>query len=236
MAKHFISYGTAEITFELKRSDRKTLGITVYPDCRVEVRAPRKAVMDEILKRVEKRARWIVKQQRFFESFLPTTPPREYVSGETHRYLGKQYKLKVVQSEREEVKLMKGRLFVFTKHPLRRDRVKGLLGSWYKKHAERRFDKCMRDAVELFRPFGLTERPPLLIQRMAKRWGSCTPKGRIILNPEIIKAPSRCIDYVVIHEFCHLFHHHHGKAFYDLQRMVMPDWEKWKDRLERVMV
>ena len=71
---------------------------------------------------------------------------------------------------------------------------------------------------------------------MAKRWGSCTPNGKIILNPELIKAPKGSIEYVIIHELCHLIHHNHTKAFYNLQQRMMPDWKKWKERLEYSLV
>ena len=109
------------------------------------------------------------------------------------------------------------------------------MAAWYKNHAEKRFERGLNQALSLFLKYDIGS-PPLVIQRMAKRWGSCTPKGKIILNPEIIKAPSRCIDYVVIHELCHLVHHHHGKQFYELQTKVMPDWKRWKDKLERIMI
>jgi len=67
---------------------------------------------------------------------------------------------------------------------------------------------------------------------MAKRWGSCTKAGKIILNVELIKAPKGSIEYVIIHELCHLVQHNHTKAFFDLQNIMMPDWKKWKERLE----
>lgn len=67
---------------------------------------------------------------------------------------------------------------------------------------------------------------------MPTRWGSCTPKGKVILNPELIKAPKGIIEYVIIHELCHLIHHNHTKSLYDLQEKIMPDWKKWKERLE----
>jgi predicted metal-dependent hydrolase len=76
----------------------------------------------------------------------------------------------------------------------------------------------------------------LYIQDMPKRWGSCTPKGKIILNPELIKAPRACIEYVIIHELCHLIHHDHTQKFFDLQTKEMPNWVKWKERLEKIMV
>ena len=72
----------------------------------------------------------------------------------------------------------------------------------------------------------------IYIQNMPKRWGSCTHKGKIILNPELIKAPKPCIEYVIIHELCHLIHHDHTKNFFDLQTKEMPDWQKWKTKLE----
>ena len=67
---------------------------------------------------------------------------------------------------------------------------------------------------------------------MPTRWGSCTPSGKIILNPELIKANRKCIEYVIIHELCHLIHHNHNTNFFKLQTKEMPDWEKWKIKLE----
>ena len=70
---------------------------------------------------------------------------------------------------------------------------------------------------------------------MEKRWGSCTPQQKIILNPELIKAPVVCINYVILHELCHLVHHNHSKAFYRLLENFMPDWQKYKQLLETKM-
>ena len=73
------------------------------------------------------------------------------------------------------------------------------------------------------------------IREMPTRWGSCTAKGKIILNPELIKAPKVCIEYVIIHELCHLIYHDHTQKFLDLQTTEMPDWEKWKLKLEKLL-
>jgi hypothetical protein len=230
-ASHSIPYGSQQIEFELSYVPRKTLGITVHPDLRVEVRAPEDATYEKIREKVEKRARWITKQQRYFENFLPRTPPREYVSGETHLYLGKQYRLRVLEGEEENVKLYGGRLYVHTHDPQDRDRVRGLLSAWYKAHAEKRFRKGLQEGLEAFQRYELEE-PTLEIRRMPKRWGSCSKQGRILLNPELIKAPSPCIDYVILHELCHLVHPRHDKGFYRLLSKVMPEWRRWKERLE----
>ena len=71
---------------------------------------------------------------------------------------------------------------------------------------------------------------------MDKRWGSCSPKGEILLNIELIKAPKKCIEYVIIHELCHLAHLNHSAAFYDLLAKLSPAWKKTKYELEKLMV
>lgn len=234
MEEKVVQYGTTAIPFSLSRTDRRTLAITVEPDATVHVTAPHNAEWPKIEAKVLKRGRWIKKQQQFFESFLPATPVREYVSGETHLYLGRQYRLKIVAGDHPSVKLKGGRLVVLLSDPANKDRVKQLLGAWYKQHAEKRFEKSLTEAMPLFRKHQF-DHPEIAVKRMQKRWGSCQPDGRIVLNPEIIKAPARCIDYVVIHELCHLVHHNHSKGFYQLQDKMMPDWRRWKEKLEKVM-
>src|SRR5271157_6201560 len=91
-----IPYGEGEIAFRLERRHRKTLAISVNPDASVDVVAPMDATLDKVLEKVRTRASWIQRQQRFFTQFRPQTPERQYVSGETHLYLGRQYKLKVI--------------------------------------------------------------------------------------------------------------------------------------------
>ena len=229
-----VKYGSSVIEYSVTHSDRVTLAIEVYPDMSIKVVAPRKASLRIIREKVLKRARWIRKQQRYFEEFLPRTPKREYVSGESHYYLGKRYILRVRKAASMSVKLKGADLTVSVRNPQDVSLVKQVLAGWYFAHAQRRFQDSILSAVTHFRSYSLGM-PQLVIRRMSRRWGSCTPSGRIILNPEIIKAPGKCIDYVVIHELCHLIHHNHGRAFYELQNKVIPGWEKWKLKLEKVL-
>jgi predicted metal-dependent hydrolase len=110
-------YGDGLIAFRLERRDRKTLAISVKPDAEVEVLAPKDAPLDKVFEKVRKRAPWIQRQQRFFRQFQPRTPNRQYVSGETHLYLGRQYRLKVVSHIQQHVKLFRGRLVVQSTRP-----------------------------------------------------------------------------------------------------------------------
>ena len=230
--EHDIEFGGARIAFRLRHSKRKTLAITVTPDTSVLVTAPLKADLEAVKRKVRKRAVWIRRQQRFFVNFLPTLPPRRFVSGETHRYLGRQYRLKVIEAAEQSVKL-KGR-FIWVQTPRKGDtaRVRALVRGWYLGHAEQRFARSLADGVK--RLGGRVTAPRLRLRRMPKRWGSWTKRGVIYLNPELILAPPSCIDYVVTHELCHLVHGHHGREFFALLRRAMPDWESRKGRLEKV--
>ena len=219
--------------YELFYTDRKTLGIKVYPNTSVKVFAPIDTDLPIIEQHLKAKRKWIEKQQRSFQTYLPKTPPRQYIGGESFLYLGKQYMLKIEPSTAEEVKLYQGRLVVKTLNP-EATHIKKLLQQWYIARATILFNKLFEEQFYLFKRFGL-EKPILQIKKMEKRWGSCTPQQKIILNPELIKAPIVCINYVILHELCHLVHHNHSQAFYRLLESFMPDWQKYKQLLETKM-
>jgi len=228
-----VKYGTREILFSVTYAKRKTLQIAVNPDMSVNITAPENASVSEIQHRVLKRSRWILKQQIYFEQFLPRTPEREYVSGESHLYLGRHYLLRIRKSALNSVKLIGGELVVTVKVIDNKQAVIQSLTKWYYKHSKDKFEGAIKKYLPCFKQFNL-ESPSWEIKRMAKRWGSCTPKGKILLNPELIKTPGRCIEYVIVHELCHLVYHSHNKDFYNLQKQIIPNWEKWKKRLEKI--
>jgi predicted metal-dependent hydrolase len=227
-----ISFGRETISFALKYSTRKTLSISVNPDLSVDVTAPKGKDIDSIKVKVLKRGRWILKQKNFFETFLPPASQRRYVSGETHFYLGRQYRLKVIKGNDESVKLVGGFIHICHNGNSSARRVKELLDDWFLSRARIRFgqslEKCHAELMKRFVPL-----PALRIRKMTRRWGSCTSRA-IYLNRDLIKAPSHCIDYVLTHELCHLRYRRHNKRFYDLMTRVMPDWEQRKTRLEKV--
>jgi predicted metal-dependent hydrolase len=228
---HTVNYGKTRVDFSLSYSARKTLGISVDPDLSIRVVAPRNTTLEKIKDKVEQKARWIVKQKEFFADFLPKSPRREYVSGETHLYLGKQYRLRFVKSSEKKVRMNGGGIIVYSPDSSDKTLIKQLLNEWYREHALRIFEWRIIQNLEKFKKYNLTY-PELVVRRMEKRWGSCTPGGTITLNPEIIKAPVGCIDYVIVHELCHMIHRNHDKKFYKLQAKVGPEWMKWKMKLE----
>lgn len=231
MMNHSIQFGSKEIQFTVSYSERKSLGITVTPDMEVLVKAPIDSEIDKIMAKVKKKAAWIIKQRSFFLSFQPKMAERRYVSGETHLYLGRQYRLQIIIGDKDAVKHRGAFIEVVTKE---KSKAGQLLKQWYRVKANEMFAIIAQPLVERFTKHH-KEPSGLFIQDMPTRWGSCTTKGRIILNPELIKAPRRCIEYVIIHELCHLIHHDHTQKFIDLQTREMPDWEKWKNKLEHLL-
>ncbi|HRG41564.1 MAG TPA: SprT family zinc-dependent metalloprotease [Saprospiraceae bacterium] len=227
-----IEFGSLTIIYTVEYSERKTLGITVTPDMNVLVRAPFDASCDKIREKLKTKAPWIIKQKSFFLSFHPKTPERKYISGETHLYLGRQYRLKIVLGSTESVKL-KGKFIEVT--TIDKSNVPSLMKTWYLERARHKFNNLAIPLIAQFSKYNVNP-TSIILRNMSSRWGSCTPKGKIILNPELIKAPKRCIEYVIIHELCHLVHHDHTQKFIDLQTKEMPDWSKWKHKLENMMV
>lgn len=228
---HSIQFGSKTITFKLQYGTRKSLGITVNPELEIIVKAPMDAPLDKIEEIVRKKAPWIIKQQSFFLSFYPKTPTRKYIGGETHLYLGRQYRLKIDYGVPETVKIKGRYIEVRAKE---QTRVKELVTQWYLQHAQTKFPPIAQPLIDKFKVYEV-EPSSIVLRDMPTRWGSCTPKGKIILNPELIKAPKGCIEYVIIHELCHLVHHDHTQKFIDLQTKMMPDWEKWKSKLEKLL-
>lgn len=229
-----LAYGGERIPFSVEFRNRRKLDITVHPDMRVEVVAPSTSSIEQVLARVERRAGWIRKQLRFFEQYQPKQPSRRYVSGETHIYLGRQYRLKIREGSPESVKLVGKFLYVTTCKRDQAPAVKRLLDLWYMEHAQQILSRRLQQCVTSARSLGLVTTPRFLVRQMVRRWGSCSRSGTVILNVDLVRVPVHCIDYVIMHELCHLLVHDHSPRFYLLLTRCMPDWKQRKARLDAI--
>lgn len=226
-----VHYGRHTIEFSIGYAPRKKLEIAVLPGCQVVIKAPLKTAYPEIEKRVLKRGRWIVKQLQYFRQFQPRTPARSYNSGETHLYLGRRYRLKARPGQQDSIKLVRGYFQITVKGALTPERIKQLLDRWYARKTRDRlkaiYDACWTDFDKK-----AACRPRLSIRSMKTRWGSLSRQGALTLNSKLIHTPRECIEYVIVHELCHLKFHDHGTGFFRILRKKMPDWEKRKNKLE----
>lgn len=232
--EHSIDYGQTNIKFTVNRRNRKTLGINVLPTGEVTVDAPQDTSIEKVTEIVHKRAGWILKQKRKISTFHPPMPPKQYLAGETFLYLGDQYRLGVFDSNKNEVILSKDRIKVYSKVGTDPINIKNQLNKWFREEAKRVFEERLSACMPRVENIDITSMPTLKIRKMEKRWGSCTLDGHIILNLELISASIDCIDYVIIHELCHLREHRHNRIFYQLLSIALPDWEDHKTKLDQV--
>lgn len=207
------------------------LSITVHPDLRITARAPAGQPFDAIVNRIRARAGWIARQRVAFAARHPLPPARRYVSGETHLYLGRQYRLRVRRGSDDQVVMGGGYIHVVVRQPSDTEHVQKVVTSWFRERAKavlsRRFEACYEKVRTLDIP-----RPTPVIRCMRTRWGSCTTARRILLNPDLVHVAGYCIDYVIIHELCHLRVLKHDQMFYRLLARYLPDWEHRKRRLD----
>ncbi len=225
-----VRWGRTLIPFSCQFSERKTLAISVHPDLSVSIKAPLETETEVIRARVLKRAAWIQRQWREFELYLPKQPPRRYINGETHRYLGRQYRLRAEVGGVDAVKCLRGYFRVTLRDEPTPVLVAKRLNSWYRERARKIFHERLEVCWHKATREGV-QKPPIRIQKMTNRWGSCSKSGRIILNLELIKAPKECIDYVIMHELCHLREQHHGPRFWCLLGKLMPDYAERRRKL-----
>ena len=229
-----IEFGATTVQCDLNRTTARRLTITVFPDQLVLVSAPRKVPVEQVQARVQKRAAWIVRQIDRFDRFQPVQPSRQYLSGETHIFLGRQYRLRIIPSNRFSITLSGRYILIHSRYPKNRAHIRRMMDRWFLRRARQVLDSRFETCWQRFR-HNRMPRPRLRLYRMKNRWGSCTQAGTITLNRDLVKAPVYCVDYAITHELCHLREHNHSKAFYDSLRRCMPDWERRKDRLDVAM-
>ncbi|GAF60921.1 putative predicted metal-dependent hydrolase [Psychrobacter sp. JCM 18903] len=226
-----------------KKAKPRKVVIKVHPDQRVVATAPIDASEEVIHNAMMKRARWIWQSLQDFAKQQDHVLPKRYVSGETQFYLGRRYVLKVITDAEANdvinstVKLSRGKLNVeLSQSDSRLDDeeraalVKSLIDKWYKN----KFRSISRERLEalLHKASWVDSSPSIKLMTMKKQWGSCSIKGNLILNPHLIKAPKECIDYVILHELCHIAEHNHSENFWRLLTQVMPNWKEVKARLD----
>lgn len=225
------SYGQHNIEYQLSFEERKNLSISVLPSKEVLVKAPRNTGLGEIEKKLRKKAAWILKQIRYFDKFHPLHPPRKYVSGETHYYLGRQYRLRVRKDAKEIVRLVGKFFMAYTKDPGNNHQVEYLMRQWYADHAKSFLDDCIKNHLEKIPGLDINSLQ-IKYKYLKKQWGLKNSDNSVTFNIELVKTPIQCIDYVIVHELCHLVHSYHDDRFYKLLKKVLPDWQKRKEQLE----
>lgn len=238
MEKHQISYANQVIEFFIERKKVKNVNLNIKPDMTIMVSASEKVPFDFICDFVKSKGEWILRNMKNFEQVQPyKQSEREYVSGESYKYLGKQYRLRVETTISEEwVKYYRGFIVLMVKDQNDWARKAKLMNEWYRKKAIKAFEESLEKQYSLIQKYGI-QKPQIELRIMKARWGSALIDSKtILLNSELIKAPKYCIDYVVLHELIHFKYNDHKDNFYNMLFSLMPDWEKRKVMLDEEVV
>ena len=229
-----IAWGSREIAASLCRTDRRVLKIEIEPGGRVTVFAPNDASNEAIAVRCRRKGPWVFRELDRLSAEPAFTPNRCYLSGETHLFMGKAYRLAVEWSAEPFVRMDGARLIVGAREPTDVAHCRRVLTAFYVLEARSLFPLRLSAVLAPFERKGL-KRPHLIIRRMTKRWGSYTSNGNITLNVDLVRAGPNLIDYVICHELAHAFYGDHSEEWRNLLSSVMPDWEERKLQLETML-
>ena len=218
----------SEIRYEFKRSYRRSVVAKIRRDGVIEVRAPLLYRESNMLVFLNQHKRWIF--NHFDRLQNAVNHQKKYISGEIHHYLGKQYTLQVVESEKNSVFIEGNSLIINSQYPENPKYLEVLLNKWYRNQAKIVFSNLLPPIIEKFRKYNVAP-AKISIRDMRSRWGSCSRKGNISLNLQLIKLNENCIRQVMVHEMCHLVYFNHQAGFHALMDEMMPDWKLWKKEL-----
>lgn len=230
-----LMYGTTNIAFDVIFKKRKTMEIAVEPPNNITVTAPIGTTEDEILKKVESKGSWLIQKIYSFKHMNYIPIQREFVNGESFMYLGRNYSLQIeVDSEldsesgsrvkKPEVKLYRGKFIVKASNKNEED-IRKAMGYWYREKAK----EVIETRIKYYQRFFNIQPTDIRIKEQKKRWGSCTSKNELLFNWRCIMAKSNALDYIVVHEMCHMYHKDHSKEFWELVASVLPDYEVRKE-------
>jgi predicted metal-dependent hydrolase len=209
-----------ELSFQIVYSRRKTLALSVERDKSVIVRAPEGTPEEKIHRAIEAKKFWLYQKFNNKQKYPSQPTKKEFVSGETIVYLGRNYRLEVTDNEVAGVKFQSR--FVISRR--NQPRAAELFRMWYLQRAEELIPQRARYFAEAL---GVCFNR-ILVSDLRVRWGSCTPKSNLNFNWRLMKAPATVIDYVIVHELAHLIEPNHTRQFWNVVSIQVPrfDWAR----------
>ncbi|WP_294170233.1 M48 family metallopeptidase [uncultured Clostridium sp.] len=237
MNTYEVAYGDEKIKFIVERKKVKNVNLNIRVNGDVVVTVNDEVPFNYIEGFILKKARWIIKQVKYFKAHeVIEKEEKELVSGENIKYLGKQYRLKVVEAEDDYVKYLRGYIYLYVKDKSNYKKKEELLNEWFDTKCRYIFNSLYNEIYSIVSKYDVPE-VKIDVRKMKARWGSCMPhKNTIILNRDLIKAPKHCIKYVILHELVHMIYKEHNNEFYNFLYTLMPDWKERKKILDEEVI
>ena len=229
-----VENNNTQISFQLEWKNVKNFNLRIRKDGSVYVSANEQWGLDAVDGFILKKAEYILTSKKYFSeigSYLGK--PKQYVTGESYYFLGRDLRLKVIFCETRQIYDDGVFLYLLTDKVDDIEDKKRLVEDYFILQSRFIFGKLIGNWYPTFQKYDVPF-PQLRIRQMKTRWGSCSLKtNTITLNRKLIEVPMSCIEYVVVHEFCHFIYPNHSKEFYRFLAMFIPDWKERKARLER---
>jgi len=223
-----------DITVEVTQKDIKNVHLSVYPPFgQVKIAAPERMDIDTIRIYAISKLSWIRKQQAKIKA-QKREAPREYLTKESHYYLGKRYLLKVIEhSAVPIVKLKHNTIELYIRPETNTEKRKEILEEWYRSQLKVKIPELI-SKWETAMGVKVTD---FGIKKMKTKWGTCNIEAqRIWLNLELAKKPVSCLEYIIVHEMTHLLERNHNTRFVALMNSLLPNWKEIKEELNRLPV
>ena len=225
-----VQYGTKELEFKVEFRNRDTMSISVEPPNNILVVAPIGTPEEDIKGIVKSRGRWIVQKLFEFRNIDAKRIDREFVNGESFMYLGRSYSLQIYVDETLQndfnVKLFRGKFHVHVKEKSD-EIIKAAMEAWYREKTEEQVKK----RIKYYQKFFDKKPSSIKVKEQKKRWASCTSNDELLFNWRCAMAKATALDYIVVHEMCHMYYKNHSQVFWDLLASVMSDYETRKEWL-----
>ncbi|MEG1254831.1 SprT family zinc-dependent metalloprotease [Clostridium sp.] len=225
-----IQFGTKELEFYVEYRNRKTISISVEPPSSITVVVPLNTPENQIKEIVKSKGAWIVQKLYSFKNMEHRKIEREFVNGESFMYLGRNYSLQIhVDSSQQvsSVKLFRGKFHV-TVNEKNDSLIREAMELWYREKTEEQG----RKRIKYYQSFFKKKPVDIKIKEQKKRWGSCTANDELLFNWRCSMAKANALDYIIVHEMCHMYHKNHSQEYWDLLASIMPDYEVRKNWLK----
>ena len=228
--KYKVQYGTKELEFKIEFRNRDTMSISVEPPNNILVVAPTGTPEENIKEIVKSRGKWIVQKLFEFRNIEAKKVNREFVNGESFMYLGRNYSLQIhidkALQNNSKVKLFRGKFHVYVKEK-NEEIIKEAMEAWSREKTEEQ----VRKRIKYYKKFFEKKPSDIKVKEQKKRWASCTSKNELLFNWRCGMAKATALDYIVVHEMCHMYYKNHSQEFWDLVASVMSDYESRKEWL-----
>jgi len=220
------------ITIDVEHKDIKNIHLSVYPpNGKVKISAPTRMDLDTIRVYAISKLQWIKKKQEQFKKQERETP-REYLTKESHYFLGKRYLLKVIERDASpNVELTHSEILLYVRPLTTVSKKQEIIEEWYRSELK----KIVPDLIAKWEKVIGVSTNEFGIKKMRTKWGTCNPEAkRIWLNLELAKKPVECIEYIIVHELVHLLERNHNERFIGYMDEFMPKWRFYRDELNRL--